>query len=283
MRPQWCTVREQRPVAGEPGEVDDILHRHRDLLDRIDALIRGNELRKPVRMKKQMEGDRFDLDQVINAMIDVRSGRTPDPRFHIRVDRRERDLSVLVLLDLSESTNDIVQACGKKVLHLAREATVLLASAMERIGDRFAIHGFCSNGRHEVEYYRFKDFSWPFDAHVKARVAGMRGQLSTRMGGALRHATQWLRQRPSDKRLILLITDGEPHDIDVHDPKYLLFDAKKAVEEASRAGIFTYCMSLDPKADQYVSRIFGARNYTVVDHIDRLPEKLPGLYLRLTR
>ena len=283
MRPQWCTVREQRPVAGEPREVDDILHRHRDLLDRIDALIRGNELRKPVRMKKQMEGDRFDLDQVINAMIDVRSGRTPDPRFHIRVDRRERDLSVLVLLDLSESTNDIVQACGKKVLHLAREATVLLASAMEGIGDRFAIHGFCSNGRHEVEYYRFKDFSWPFDAHVKARLAGMRGQLSTRMGGALRHATQWLRQRPSDKRLILLITDGEPHDIDVHDPKYLLLDAKKAVEEASRAGIFTYCMSLDPKADQYVSRIFGARNYTVVDHIDRLPERRPGLYLRLTR
>jgi hypothetical protein len=283
MRPQWCTVREHRPEAGDPAVIDDILHRHRDLLDRIDALIRGNELRKPVRLKKQMEGDRFDLDQVVNAMIDLRTRRTPDPRYHIRVDRRERDLSVLVLLDLSQSTNDIVPACGKKVLHLAREASVLLASAMERIGDRFAVHGFCSNGRQELEYYRFKDFSWPFDAHVKARMAGMTGQLSTRMGGALRHATQWLKARPSDKRLILLVTDGEPHDIDVHDPKYLMFDAKKAVEEASRAGIFTYCMTVDPKADQYVSRIFGARNYMVVDHIDRLPEKLPALYLRLTR
>jgi nitric oxide reductase activation protein len=103
------------------------------------------------------------------------------------------------------------------------------------------------------------------------------------MGGALRHATQWLRHRPSDRKLILMITDGEPHDIDVHDPKYLQFDTKKAVEEASRAGIFTYCMSLDPKADDYVARVFGVRNYTVMDRIERLPEKLPGLYLRLTR
>lgn len=283
MRTQWCTVQEKRPEPGDPALVDEIVHRNRDLLDRVDMLIRGSELRKPVRLRKQMDGDRFDLDQVVNAMIDVRTGRTPDPRFHIRIDRRERDLSVLVLLDLSESTNDIVKACGKKVLHLAREATVLLASAMERIGDQFAIHGFCSNGRGEVQYYRFKDFGWAFDDHVKARLAGMRGQLSTRMGGALRHATQWLRPRACDKKLILLITDGEPHDIDVHDPKYLMFDAKKAVEEASRAGIFTYCMSLDPRADDYVSRIFGQRNFMVVDHIDRLPEKLPGLYLRLTR
>lgn len=282
-RPQWCTVQEKRPPAEDPALVEDILHRHRDLLQRIDALIRGSELRKPVRLKRQMEGDRFDLDQVVNAMIDVRSHRTPDPRFHIRVDRRERDLAVLVLLDLSESTNDIVKASNTKVLHLAREATVLLASAMEKIGDRFAIHGFCSNGRNEVQYYRYKDFGWPFDDHVKARLAGMRGQLSTRMGGALRHAASWLRPRPADKKLILLITDGEPHDIDVHDPKYLLFDAKKAVEEASRSGIYTYCMSLDPKADEYVSRIFGQRNYTVIDHINRLPGKLPGLYLRLTR
>jgi nitric oxide reductase activation protein len=154
---------------------------------------------------------------------------------------------------------------------------------MDKIGDQFAIHGFCSNGRHEVQYYRFKDFSWPFDAHVKARLAGMRGQLSTRMGGAIRHAAHLLRMRRSDKKLILLITDGEPHDIDVHDPKYLQLDTKKAVDEASRHGILTYCMSADPKADEYVSRIFGVRNYMVVDHINRLPEKLPGLYLRLTR
>lgn len=282
-RPQWCTVEEKRPEGGDPQIITDILDRNEELLNRLDSLIRGSELRKLVKLRKQMDGDRFDLDAMVNAIIDVRSHRTPDPRFHTRIDRRERDLNVLVLLDLSESTNDMVKSTNSKVLELAREATVLLTTAMERIGDKFAIHGFCSNGRHELGYYRFKDFDWPLDEHVRARLAGMQGQLSTRMGGALRHAASWLKHRRCDKKLILLITDGEPHDIDVHDPKYLEYDAKKAVDEASKLGILTYCMSLDPKADAYVKHIFGQRNYMVLDHIKRLPEKLPALYLRLTR
>ena len=111
----------------------------------------------------------------------------------------------------------------------------------------------------------------------------MRGRLSTRMGAALRHAGGFLRERKAHQKLILLITDGEPSDIDVHDARYLVLDAKKAVETNSRHGMHTFCMSLDPKADAYVARIFGARNYIVLDDIRRLPEKLPLLYLRLTR
>ena len=111
----------------------------------------------------------------------------------------------------------------------------------------------------------------------------MSGQLSTRMGAAMRHAGHYLRQQKSSKKLMIVITDGEPADVDVRDPQYLRYDAKKAVEELSRSGIITYCMSLDPRADQYVSRIFGARNYMVVDHVERLPEKLPLLYAGLTR
>jgi hypothetical protein len=282
-RPAWATVQERRPPPGDPTAIDAILARHATLVDRIDSLVGGNELRKPEKLRKQMEGDRFDLDAVISAVLDVRSRRTPDPRVHIRIDRRERDLAVLVLLDLSQSTNDVVEACQASVLDLAREATVLLAHAMDKVGDSFAIHGFCSNGRGEVQYQRFKDFGMPFDAGVRARLAGMSGQWSTRMGAALRHATSILKARRNDRRLILLVTDGEPHDIDAHDPRYLLFDARKAVEEASRAGVFTYCLSLDPKADPYVQRIFGPRNWTVMDHIAKLPEKLPALYLRLTR
>jgi nitric oxide reductase NorD protein len=137
-------------------------------------------------------------------------------------------------------------------------------------------------GRHEVRYYRFKDFDYRYRELVKSRLAGMSGQLSTRMGTALRHAGRCLNERRAHKKLVLLITDGEPSDIDVHDDRYLVLDAKKAVENNSRLGIHTYCLSLDPKADRYVSRIFGQRNWTVVDHLRRLPEKLPLLYMRLT-
>ena len=143
--------------------------------------------------------------------------------------------------------------------------------------------GFDSNGRHDVEFYRFKDFDAPYDEKVQGRLAGMTGQLSTRMGAALRHAGHLMDQRGSQKKLIILLTDGEPADNDVRDPQYLRFDAKKAVEELARKGIRTFCLSLDPYADEYVSRIFGARNYLVLDHVDRLPEKLPQLYLAMTK
>ena len=139
--------------------------------------------------------------------------------------RVSRDLAALLLLDLSLSTNTYVPSAGTTVLNLAREATALVADAMDKIGDSFAIHGFDSNGRSEVEYYRLKDFDEPYGERARARLAGMTGQLSTRMGTALRHAGQFLRWRRVAQKLILLVTDGAPHDIDVHDRNYLVFDA----------------------------------------------------------
>jgi nitric oxide reductase activation protein len=213
----------------------------------------------------------------------MRMGRQPDPRIMMRSVRKTRDISVLVLLDLSASTNDKVAGQEHTVLDLTRSACALLADAIEKVGDPFAIHGFCSDGRHDVNYWRFKDFDQPYDELAKARLAGMQGQLSTRMGAAIRHAAAALKAQRSSKKLLLVITDGEPADVDVRDPQYLRHDTKKAVEEAGRNGVMTYCMSLDPRADQYVSRIFGERHYLVVDKVERLPEKLPVLYAGLTR
>jgi nitric oxide reductase activation protein len=213
----------------------------------------------------------------------MRMGQQPDPRIMMRSVRKTRDIAVMVLLDLSHSTNDRVAGQAHTVLELTRSACALLADAIQKVGDPFAIHGFCSDGRHDVNYWRFKDFDQPYDDVAKARLAGMEGQLSTRMGAAIRHAAAALKAQRSSKKLLLVITDGEPADVDVRDPQYLRHDTRKAVEEAGRNGVMTYCMSLDPRADQYVRRIFGERNYLVVDKVERLPEKLPVLYAGLTR
>ena len=281
-RPGWCTLIEKHSPTGDPRAIDEVLLRNDETVRRLTSMIKAVQMQRPQRLKKQLEGDRLDLDACIGATIDLRTGRAPDPRVHQRLGRNSRDLAVLVLLDLSQSTNDWVPAAGTSVLNLAREATALVAHAMDDLGDNFAIHGFDSNGRHEIEYYRFKDFDQPYDEQARARLAGMKGQLSTRMGTALRHAGHFLRQRRAAHRLILLLTDGEPHDIDVHDRQYLIFDAKRAVEDQRRYGVATFCLSLDPAADEYVTRIFGARNFMVLDHLRRLPEQLPALYLRLT-
>jgi hypothetical protein len=282
-RPSWVTVVEKRAKAGELALIDDITAQHKRLISRMKFLLDAMQPQGVQRIRKLEDGDEIDINAAIRAQIDIRMGQQPDPRIMMRSVRKTRDISVLVLLDLSESTNENVAGQDYTVLELTRQACVLLADAIHKVGDPFAIHGFCSDGRHNVEYFRFKDFDEPYGDKPKARLAGMTGQLSTRMGAAIRHATHYLRQQKSAKKLLMVITDGEPADVDVRDPQYLRYDTKKAVEEAARVGIVTYCMSLDPRADQYVSRIFGARNYLVVDHVERLPEKLPLLYAGLTR
>ncbi|MHB8389377.1 MAG: VWA domain-containing protein [Acidobacteriaceae bacterium] len=282
-RPDWCTVLEKRPKPGDVEVIDDIVVKHKPIVGRLKYLIEAMQPQGVQRLRKQEDGDEIDLNAAVRASIDMRMGEQPDSRIMMRNVRKVRDLSVLLLIDLSESTNDTVLGSDSTVLQLAREATVLLADALDKVGDPFAIHGFDSNGRHDVEYFRYKDFGVPYNNQAKSRLAGMSGQLSTRMGAAMRHAGSILKRQPSNKKLLLVVTDGEPADNDVRDPQYLRFDAKKAVEELTRNSIATYCLSLDPRADQYVSRIFGAKNYMVVDHVQRLPEKLPLLYMGLTR
>lgn len=282
-RPDWCMVLEKKAQGGDVAAIEDIVDKHKPIIARLKFLIEAMQPQGVQRLRKQEDGDEIDIDAAVRAFAELRMGFQPDTRVMKRNVRKVRDLSVLLLIDLSESTNDKVAGSDNTVLQLAREAAVLLADALNKIGDPFAIHGFDSNGRHDVEYFRFKDFDSTYDDKAKSRLAGMKGQLSTRMGAALRHAGSLLRRRPSSKKLLLIITDGEPADNDVRDPQYLRQDAKKAVEELTRNGIATYCLSLDPRADEYVSRIFGARNYMVVDHVQRLPEKLPLLYMGLTR
>jgi nitric oxide reductase activation protein len=285
-RPDWVTVYERRQRRGDPEAVDRILAEHKPVSHRIRHLIDRLRPQGLMRQRKLEDGDELDLNAVVDAMVELRAARHPDPRVTYRNVIRRRDLAVLLLLDLSESTNDPIgeEANGKTILALTREACALVATAIEGIGDAYAIHGFASDGRHDVHYYRIKDFDQRLDGEVKARLAGMQGGLSTRMGAALRHAGfAYLRRRGERHKLILLITDGEPADVDERDPQYLRADARKAAEELRTAGILTYCLTLDPQADRYVERIFGANHYTIVDRVERLPERLPWLFAGLTR
>lgn len=282
-RPLWTTVLEKRPRLGELGVIERILEEHRKIALRLKRLLDALQPQGVRRIRKLEEGDEIDLDAAVASLIDIRLGMQPDPRVMMRSIRKVRDIAVLVLLDLSESTNDRVAGQDYTVLALTRAATVLLGEAIDEVGDAFAVHGFHSDGRHNVFYHRYKDFDQPWNEIAKARLAGMEGRFSTRMGAAIRHATQHLTQTRAAKKLLLVVTDGEPADIDVRDPQYLRFDAKNAVEEASRRGIVPFCLTLDPRADHYVSRIFGVKNYLILDHVERLPERLPQLYAGLTR
>jgi nitric oxide reductase NorD protein len=279
----WVTLRETNCELGDPKDIDAIVDDNRHLVSRIKSLLQALRDGSLRRLRKLESGDEIDVNAAVRAWVDQRLGRQPDTRVMMRSVRRSRDVSVLMLLDMSGSMNDKVQGGPHTALQLTRQVSALLADAIASVGDSFAIHGFSSDGRHKVEYYRMKDFDQSYNDVAKARIAGMACQLNTRMGAAIRHATWHLGRQKSAKKLLILFTDGEPSDMDVPDKKYLRDDTRKSVQESIRAGVHVYCVTFDPKADEYVTRIFDARNYLVLDHIRHLPEKLLLLYAGLTR
>jgi hypothetical protein len=281
-RPDWATVYERRTSRGLVEDIQAIIDAYKPVAHRVKQIIDLLTPEGVQRVRNMEDGDEIDINAAIDAMIAIRMGEQPSTRITMRNVLKNRDLAVVVLLDLSESTNDVILGTDKTVLQLTREAATLVSTAIEGIGDPFAVQGFASDGRHDVQYFRFKDFNQHFDDDAKSRLAGMKGGLSTRMGAALRHAGNHLLRQQEKRKLILLVTDGEPADIDERDPQHLRHDTKKAVEELYGNGVLSYCLTLDPNADDYVKRIFGANNYTIIDRVERLPEQLPLLFASLT-
>jgi nitric oxide reductase NorD protein len=281
-RPDWVSLYEHLHPKGNATDIDRLLEKHDALAKRLKRIL---DLLKPqdkVRVRYQEEGSELDLDVAIRSLIDFKGGANPDPRINMSHKTSGRNIAVSLLLDLSESLNEKVAGSEQTILELSQEAVTLLAWAVERLGDPFAIAGFHSNTRHDVRYLHIKGYSEHFTDEVKSRLAALEAGYSTRMGAAMRHAAHYLEARPADKKLLLILTDGQPADVDSPDERLLIEDARRAVRELDQKGVFTYCISLDPKADDYVSDIFG-RQYTVVDNIARLPEKLPELFMALTK
>ncbi|TXT22529.1 MAG: cbbO2 [Gallionellaceae bacterium] len=281
-RPDWVSVYEHLHRSGDAGRIDRLLAKHSALAKQLKKII---DLLKPqhkVRIRYQEEGTELDLDIAIRSLIDFKCGITPDTRINMSHRSDGRSIAVSLLLDLSASLGDVPGGCTQSKLELSQEAVSLLAWAIEEMGDPFAIGGFHSNTRHEVRYFHFKGYQERWDSRVKERLAAMEAGYSTRMGAAMRHAGHYLAHQQADKKLLLVLTDGEPSDIDTQDPRHLAEDARVAVRELGQKGIYPYCISLDPKADEYVAGIFGNR-HTVVDNIRRLPEQMTKLFLALTR
>ena len=284
LRQAWVTVHEQEAPAGRTGLADVLLSRHAHLLAALERVVGALNQQGRMRLRRQYEGDEVDLDAAVGAAIELRSRHAPELRVYSRQHLHSRqDVTVLLLLDLSESMNDRGAQAQPSALELTRDASLLLATVLERLGLRFAVHGFSSNGRHEVGYTRFKDFGECCRAAVQDRLADMRAGLSTRLGAALRHAGAALEDQPGERRLLLVITDGQPSDIDVHDARYLTEDARHAVQALRAQGLQMFCLNLDPCGEAYAARIFGPAHYEVLERIDRLSEKLPRLVLTLTR
>lgn len=285
LRPDWVRVHEHLQPAGDATDTERLLLRHAGTARHLQRLLQQLRPQDRARQRRQAEGPELDLDAALRALAQARaSGQAVDDRVHTRTRPRGRRFAVTLLLDLSASVNDPVPAApGETVLSLSRAAVALLAQAVDALGDALAIVGFHSNTRHAVRLWHVKGFGerWTEGAPA-ARLAGVRAGHSTRLGAALRHTGEVLLARPADQRLLLVLTDGVPSDIDAPDPRHLVADAAHAVRTLAAQGLPVHAVSVAQGTDAVLRQVFGKR-FSVVDRVEQLPRRLPEVFAALAR
>jgi nitric oxide reductase NorD protein len=256
--------------------------KHQGLVSRIKYAF---ELLKPESLKilkPWVEGDDLDYRAMLDFAIDKKAGWLPSDRIYIKRLKQQRDVAVLLLVDLSKSTSNLVLESTNTVLDVEKEAIVLFCEALNVLGDKSAIAGFSGTGRLGADYYRIKDFAETLDQKVKWRINAMSPQRSTRMGAAMRHATNELEKVEASVRLLILLGDGFPNDID-YKQTYAIEDTRKAASEALAKNISFRAIIVNIAGDRKLDDLFGNAHYSVISDVRELPDKFLRIYSALTK
>lgn len=232
-------------------------------------------------LRHQPEGTELDTDSYILHLADRQRGQTDIPAVYRDCREQGRDLSCLLLADFSMSTDSWVSNHAR-VVDVVRDALILFAESLQATRDRFALYGFSSLNRQQVRCYHLKKFTERYDGQVRGRILATQPGYYTRMGAAIRYASQLLEKEPSQQKLLMLLTDGKPNDLDIYEGRYGLEDTRMALQEARRKGLKPFCVTIDDKAEDYLPRLFGQNGWVLVKKAEELPQKLPQLYALLT-
>jgi len=276
----WCQVR-QRMARENPNDfVLEIQERLRGII----LLIRKEFMKlKPEMFRKyraQPTGDALDMDALVQALNDMRSGAAMSENVYIRRDKRIRDVSVFFLVDLSGSTDEEIK--GRRVIDIQKEAMAIMAEALEALGDPYAIYGFSTEGRFRVDMFTVKDFKDPYDETAQYRLGNLQPNGLTRMGTVVRHATHKLDNVSTAIKILIILTDGRPYDMEYGNLEYAISDTKKAIQEARRNNIHPFIITSDQKGSDYLRMISPQTESIILPRVELLPTLLPALYRRLT-
>ena len=313
-RRNWCRLREI-PLDGDNGDFfAATLERYSEVLPQVR---RHFQKIRPAsyRMVRGLEdGDEIDVDRTIEARVARRMGEIPDGRVYKARKKEARDVATLFLLDMSASTDEPIHRETKKysqddddtddwmkawqrrpqmaqrprrIIDVNKEALVIMAQALEELGDSYAIMGFSGHGRDNVEFYVIKEFDNELSDEVKARVGAVEPKRSTRMGAAIRHVREKFKDVASRSRHVILLSDGFPQDFDYgHDRRsnaYGIQDTMVALKELEMAGVLPFCITVDRTGHDYLRQMCAPSRYLVIDDIMSLPRQLPKIYEQVVR
>jgi hypothetical protein len=290
----WCRVIEKRVKHGDRSFVEQTRELHKGVISSIRYQF---QLMKPedlLRVTNELDGEEFDLNAVIDYVIDRRAAKVggghQSERLYTKRLRRRRDVAVSFLLDQSSSTARTIgrhplqpyTRPGRRIIEIEKEGLVLMSEALEAVGDTYSINGFTSEGRRNVKFYVVKDFDEKYSDEVKRRIGGITFQNNTRLGAAIRHATAKLAKQEARTRLLIVLSDGRPYDHDYGDARYAREDTREALRQAKNQGITPFCITIDRESEAELRDLYGEIGYTIIDDVLSLPERMPGIYRRLT-
>lgn len=270
----WCVLRELEIEAEYDNFVENTLLKHKGLLKNLRhtfEIMRGEDKL----LKKQVHGDDIDIDALVEACADLKSGMEMTDRLFTKMHKVERNVAVIFMVDMSGSTRGWINEAE-------RESLILLAEVLQILGDRFAIYGFSGMTRKRCELYKIKTFDEDYNEQIKGRISNMKPQDYTRMGVFVRHMTRIFNEVEASTKLLITLSDGKPDDYDTYRGEYGVEDTRQALYEAHRDGIHSYCITIDDQARDYLPHMYGAANYSVIDKVEQLPLKVADIYRRLT-
>ncbi|HZH33316.1 MAG TPA: VWA domain-containing protein [Pyrinomonadaceae bacterium] len=289
-RTGWCRVVEKKTRRGDRNFVDLTRERYRGV---ISSVRHQFQLMKPenlLRIHNEIDGDDYDLNAVIDYVIDRRADGKQTDRIYTKKLRKQRDVAVSFLLDQSSSTARTITRNplqpytnpGRRIIEIEKEGLVLMSEALEAVGDVYSIYGFTSEGRRNVKFYIVKDFQEKYSEEIERRIGGITFQNNTRLGAAIRHAAHKLLRQDARTKLLVILTDGRPYDHDYGDAKYAREDVREALRDAKLNGIMPFCITIDRDSEAELKDLYGDVGYTIIDDVLNLPERLPNIYRRLT-
>ncbi len=273
-RKNWCALIEKDIQPVRSMFVADTLARYRGLLVKLRRQF--EMLRTQHRFtRRRRYGDDIDFDALVDAVGDRAAGLAPSERLFIRLLRDERDIAVMFLVDMSNSTEGWV---GKAI----KESLVLLGDVLEVVGDRYGMYGFSGMRRSKCELYRIKRMDEQYSEQVRQRIGAISPREYTRMAPPIRHLTDQLVNTDARVRLLITITDGKPEDYDDYRGEYAIEDTRQALIEARGKGVTPFCITVDREAHAYLSHMYGNGNYIYVDSVEKLPKRMPEIYRLMT-
>ncbi|HEX6536420.1 MAG TPA: VWA domain-containing protein, partial [Gemmatimonadaceae bacterium] len=280
-RPRAVLVRARRAREGDPAWGHAVRREHAAIVRQVRQRFEMLRARR-MRLGHQRDGDEIDLAACVRALVERRAGHGVDDRLYIAVQPARQRIAIALLVDVSGSTDTQVTVT-RQVIDIEKIALLLAGEALDALGDPYAMLAFSGRGASNVRVATIKDFAEPSSDVVRRRIAALRPGGNTRLGAAVRHATSLLVRQPAGHRLLLILSDGRPNDMDGYHERYGVEDARQAILEARASDVFPFCLTVDREGAEYLPRIFGAAGHTILREAEHLPLALLQVVRHLLR